>query len=430
MTTSHDVPPQVETSQPIPKTRPLWFNRDYMLLWSGQTISSVGSGVSGIALPFLVLFVTHSPAVAGYAFAIRAVPYLIFSLPAGALIDRWNRKLVMILCDAGRALALGSIPVALAFGQLTITQIFIVAGVEGTLFVFFNLAEVACLPRVVPKVQLPAATGQNQATEGIASFVAPPLGGLIYGLSHMLPFVADAISYAVSVGSLFLIKAKFQSERTVTQRRLWVEIREGLVWLWHKPLIRYMAILTGVLNFVSAGSFLIVILLVEQIVPHSHAKEIPFDTGLIVAIGSIGAIVGSVIGGFIQKRFSFGQVILATLWVQAIFWPFQAIAPNIYVLGLLFAGIFITGPVYNVVQFSYRLALIPDELQGRVNSVFRLLAFGFQPLGAALTGVLLQYYSPAITIYVLGGILVLAALFTTLNPLVRNARPIAKVEVA
>src|SRR5215472_14152119 len=129
------------------KPRPLWRNRDYMLLWSGQTVSSLGTQVSTIAFPFLVLALTGSLAQAGFMGGLRALPYLIFSLPAGALIDRWDRKLTMIICDAGRAISLASIPIAYALGDLTIIQLYFVSAIEGTLFVFFNIAEAACLPR-------------------------------------------------------------------------------------------------------------------------------------------------------------------------------------------------------------------------------------------------------------------------------------------
>jgi len=101
----------------------LWRNRDYMLLWSGQMVSSIGTEVSTLAFPLLILALTGSPATAGFAGALRALPYLVFSLPAGALIDRWDRKRVMILCDSGRALSMISIPIALAFGHLSILQI-------------------------------------------------------------------------------------------------------------------------------------------------------------------------------------------------------------------------------------------------------------------------------------------------------------------
>src|SRR6266849_6570247 len=185
-----------KTEQVGPNLRPLWRNRDYLLLWSGQTVSSIGSGVSQLAFPLLVLALTHSPAQAGIAGALRTLPYFIFTLPGGALIDRWNRKWVMILCDAGRALSLGSIPVAFVLGHLTIVQLYIVALLEGTLYVFFDLAETASLPRVVSREQLPAATAQNNVTFGITTLLGPPLGTVLYSVGRFLPFLADAVSYA------------------------------------------------------------------------------------------------------------------------------------------------------------------------------------------------------------------------------------------
>lgn len=397
----------------------LWRNRDYMLLWSGQTVSSVGTQVSGIAFPLLILAITGSPAQAGVAYALRSLPYIVFSLPVGALIDRWDRKRVMILCDIGRAIALGSIPIALALGWLTIWQLYAVALVEGTLFVFFNLAEVACLPRVVSTEQLPAATAQNQATEATASLVGPSLSGVLYLAGQALPFLADAVSYMASVISLFFIRAQFQIERVAKPRRLRVEIGEGLSWLWRQPLIRYIAFLTGGLNFVTAGSPLIVIVLAQ------HQGASPAVIGFIFAIGGIGGIVGSVIAPILQKRLRFGTAIIGTVWFWALLWPFYAIAPNALLLGIISALTFTIGPLYNVVQFSYRLSLIPDELQGRVNSVFRLLAFGFQPLGAGLAGVLLQTIQPVPTVLVLFGVQLVLAALTTMNRHVRTAGTIS-----
>ena len=139
-------------------------------------VSNVGTQVSQLAFPLLILALTGSAAQAGFAGALRALPYVIFSLPAGALIDRWDRKRTMILCDTGRAISLASIPVAYALGDLTMVQLYLVSAIEGTLYVFFNIAEAACLPRVVPKEQLPAATAQNMATDGITTLIGPPLG--------------------------------------------------------------------------------------------------------------------------------------------------------------------------------------------------------------------------------------------------------------
>jgi predicted MFS family arabinose efflux permease len=156
----------------------------------------------------------------------------------------------------------------------------------------------------------------------------------------------------------------------------------------------------------------------------------PAIIGVIFAIGGVGAILGSLVGPPIQKRFSFGAVIISMCWLQAVLWPLYAVAPNPLLLGAISAGLFLVGPIYNVVQFSYRLALIPDALQGRVNSVFRLLAFGFQPLGLALTGVLLQRLGTTATILVFGAALLALALATMLNPHVHHARPLAEVEAA
>jgi len=401
------------------KPKSLWKNRDYMLLWSGQVVSSIGAQVTQLAFPLLILSLTGSPAQAGFAGALRALPYLLFSLPAGALIDRWDRKRVMIFCDIGRALSMASIPVAFALGQLTVLQLFIVSAIEGTLFVFFNIAEAACLPRVVAKEQLPAATAQNMATDGINSLVGPPLGGALFALGNVLPFLADAISYAASVISLFFIKTNFQEKRVTAPRKLWVEIGEGLSWLWHHPLIRFMALLTGGYNLINAGDTLVIIVLAQGM------RASSFIIGLIFAIGGIGAILGALIATAIQKRFSFGQSIIGTSWIFALVMPFYIIAPNPFVLGILTAATFISGPVYNVVQFSYRSALIPDELQGRVNSVFRLIAFGGQPLGLALTGLLIQYLGVVQTILIDTIIMILLALAATANKHVRNAKPLS-----
>src|SRR5215813_6044352 len=149
MTTNNKLAQEIAATAPRPV--PLWRNREYLLLWSGQAVSSVGGEASQLALPLLILGLTHSPAQAGFAGALRSLAYLLLGLPAGALIDRWDRKRTMILCDAGRALALGSLPLALALNHLTMVQVYLVSLIEGILYVFFGLAESAALPHVVAK---------------------------------------------------------------------------------------------------------------------------------------------------------------------------------------------------------------------------------------------------------------------------------------
>ncbi|HXT36312.1 MAG TPA: MFS transporter [Chloroflexota bacterium] len=400
---------------PAPKPVPLLRNRDYMLLWAGQLVSSVGGGVSGLAFPLLVLAITGSPADAGFAGLLRSLPYLIFSLPAGALVDRWDRKRVMIICDSIRALNAASIPIAAAFGHLGLGQLLVTTTIEGTCFVFFNISEVACLPKVVTKEQIPAASSQNQAGEIIGGLAAPPLGGALFQIARSVPFLVDAISYAASVCSLFLIHTTFQEARTAAPRSLRVEIAEGVRWLWGQPLIRFMAVLTGGLNFTTAGLDLMMIVIARQ--QHAPAAAI----GLIFTIGGLGALAGAMAAPRIQRRFRFGSVIISTMWIQALAFPLFAVAPNVVFLGLVAAVLFVTGPIYNAVQFSYRLSLIPDELQGRVNSVFRLAAFGFIPLGTAAAGILLQAFGPDTTVLLFAAVTLSLAALASLNSHVRRA---------
>ena len=411
----------VEPATPNRRTIPLRRNLNYMLLWSGQLVSSVGTRVSMLAFPLLVLAITHSPAQAGLIAALRGLPYALFILPAGALVDRWNRKLVMILCDTGRALALGSIPVALLFGHLTIVQLYIVSLVEGTLFTFFNLAETACLPHVVAKEQLPGAVAQYMVIDSTSGLIGPSIGGAFYSIGRAIPFLTDAISYGVSVLSLFFIKVKFQAERDHTPIHLWADIREGLSWLWHQPLIRFIAVLTGGITMPVIGYSLILIVLAQG----QHASS--FTIGLIFACGGIGSILGATIVGPLQKRFSFSQLMIGSTWIWALTWLLFAIARNPLILGVATALSFIIVPIYMSVQFGYRLALIPDHLQGRVNSVFRLIAFGSEPIGLAVTGVLLQVMGPVPTVLVLFVPQFILSVAATFNKHLRNARPIKEL---
>lgn len=402
---------------------PLWRNRDFLLLVSGQAVSSTGSQISLVAFPLLMLALTNSPALAGLMTALRGLPFVLLCLPVGALVDRWDRKRVMILSDAGRAIALGSIPVALALGHLTYVQLALVSLIEGSLFVFFNLAESACIPHVVAKEQLTAATGQNEVLYSLSAMVGPALGPILYGLGSAVPFLADAISYGVSMFSLYFIRAQFQEERSAVASNLWAEVGEGLTWLWHNQLIRFLAVLTLGLTVPCSGYVLILIVLAQ----HMHASNAAI--GLIFACGGIGSIAGSLMASPLQRRFGFGRVMIVTTWIWVLSWLFYALAPNPLLLGLANAVSFIVVPIYMVVQYSYRLATIPDHLQGRVNSVFRLIAFGGQPLGIALTGILLQAYGPAVTVVLTFIPQAILAVAVTFNRHVRHARPISETEI-
>lgn len=391
----------------------LWRNLNYMLLWSGQLLSNVGTQVAQLAFPLLVLAITGSAAQAGITGALRGLPFAILCLPAGALVDRWDRKKVMLLCDTGRAIALGSIPVALWLNRLSFLQLCLVALVEGTLMTFFSIAETACLPHVVPKEQLPAATAQYQTIDSASWTLGPFLGGLLYGLGRLVPFLADAISYVCSVAGLLFVRARFQDVRDEEPRRIWHEIGEGIVWLWRDSLLRFLALLAFGLVMPSIGFSLILIVLAEN----QHASSLVI--GILFASGGIGSILGALLTNPLQKRFTFGQMTIGSAWVWAISWLALAIAPNPLVLGIANAVSIIIVPIYLSIQLSYRLIVIPDHLQGRVQSVYRLLSFGCQPLGMALTGILIQWLGPTWTVVVLfvpqGAISLIATLYRPLR---------------
>jgi len=401
---------------------PLFRNKDYMLLWSGQIISAVGSETSLIALPLLVLVLTNSPVQAGLVGAIRLVPYVLLSLPAGALIDRWNRKRLMIFCDVGRMLALASVPLAFVFGAPSLLQLYIVSLIEGTLYVFFDIAAVASLPNVVEKEQLPAAGAQNMVTFSTSVMLGPFLGGLFFGIKQFLPFLADALTYAASVISLTFIRKNFQQERSATQNKLWSEIREGLFWLWRQPLVFFLALLAISTQFVGSGTRLAVIVDAQQM-----SSTTPFLTGFIFLLGGVGGISGSIVASILQKRFRLWSLILISQGIVVVSWIFYVFATHAIVLGLI--SIFVYGGfgAYNVVQFSYRLALIPDHMQGRVNSIFRLIAFAGTPLGLMLAGFLLQNIGVVPTIVAGWVFLIALAIIAALNPHVRKAPLISQI---
>ena len=417
--------PPVQPDPPIQRRpRSLWRNRDFVLLWSGQLISTAGTQVTGLSLPLLILALTNSPAQAGMVAACSSLPRFLLALPAGALVDRWDRKRVMIVCDSVQVVALGSIPLALALGRLSMIQLYLVALSQGACFVFFWLARLAALPRVVPREQLPAAVAQNEVAESTVTLLSPPLGGVIFSLGHALPFLGDAISYAVSVVSLCFIRVPFQAERTPkglgTPRRLFAEMLVGMRWLWQSPLIRFMSFVYA--GFALAGGYELGVIVLA-----TERQATPFIIGLIFAAGGVGGLLGALIAPRLQRRFRFGQLIPVLQWGYPLANILYVLAPNPLLMALVEAGMMAVDQVYDVVWPSYRMALIPDELQGRVTSAYRMIFSSMGPIGAALSGILIQQIGAAGELLVMAGFLSVVGVAVALNPHVRHAPPIEKL---
>jgi len=347
-------------------------------------------------MPLLVLALTGSPAQAGLIAAAHFLPYVMVSLPAGALIDRWNRKAVMIGCDVARFLAFGSVPLAYALGHLTAAQLYAVALVEGTAFVFFNIAQSASLPRVVPAGQLLQANAATMAAMSVAAFLGPGLGGVLISFARTtvvgaaVAYLLDSLSYLASVISLAFIRIPFQVSRLpATQSSLSADIRDGVHFLWGQRLLRTLALLTLSTNIFLGPIDLAVIVLARDSL-HADARAI----GIIFSLGSVGALLGSVVASRLRMRLRVGRIIVGATALEALALPVLATAASPLTLlvawGLLTAAV----SIYSVTVESYRLALTPDALQGRVNSVAGLLNFSCTPLGIAAGGLLLGRVGP------------------------------------
>jgi MFS family permease len=414
---------QIQPTQQEPDagrpSRSLWRNRDFLLLWNGQTISTLGTNISTLALPLLVLALTHSPAQAGLLTATRLLPYLLFSLPAGALLDRWNRKSVMIGCDLVRWLALGSVPLAFALGHLTLIHLYLVAFVEGTAYVFFSLAQIAALPQVVPPAHLPQAYALDTTTEYIGTLLGPSLGGFLIGLVPLvalgasLAYLADSISYLVSLVSLLFIRVSFQLKRTAGSKlALRKEIAEGLRFLWQRPLLRTMVVLTMTVNFLLSPVTLVVIVLVQGTL-HIDVRTL----GIILSAGGVGGVLGGVIAPWIRTRIRFGQAIIGSVIVWGIATLQLALASSPFLLAVGVGVTSLMWPIYGVILVSYRLSITPDYLQGRVNSAFRFLSYGSEPLGAAVGGLLLVPLGPRLVLALIAAGLLLSSVVVSCTAL-------------
>ncbi len=395
-------------------TVPLRRNRDFMILWTSQVVSTVGTRVSSIAYPLLVLALTRSPALAGVVVFAQTLPFLLVSLPAGALVDRWDRKRLMATCEAGRALALGSIAFAVAIDRITIAQLVVVAFVEGTLFVFFDIAEGAALPQLVTAEQLPAAMAQNQARMQGADLVGQPLGGVLFAASRLLPFLVDAVTYALSFVALLLIRRPFQRVRETTGRRLWRDVGEGLRFVWRQPFLRTAVMLIAGMNFVSNGVALAMII---------RAKDLGASAALIGAMFAFfggGALIGALLAPGFQRRVPPRPAVVGITWFWTVQTAVLVLMPNAWALGIV-AGIgALAGPPFNVVVGTVTYGVTPDELLGRVRSSLRIVAWGSIPFGGLTAGVLAERLGSGPALLVFSAILLMVAVLAAMAPGMRG----------
>ena len=412
------MPPEATDVTALP---PLRRNRDFMLLWTGQVVSTVGSRASGVAFPLLVLTQTGSPSKAGLVGFAATLPFPILFLVAGIVVDRVDRKRLLLVSEAARALAFASLVAAFALDRVTLGHILAVAFVEGTFFVFFRLAESAALPRVVPKPQLPTAVAQNQARDQGAELAGSPLGGFLFQLDRALPFVFDAVSYTIGFLTLLFVRTPLQAEREPATTRVREELAEGIRFTWREPFIRAIVVLVAGSNFAFNALFLVLIV---------RAKELGASAGLIGAMFAIlgaGALLGALVAPTVARHVPARYVLVGILWIWAAYPLLLALLPNAIALGLVGAVAGTLGPIFNVVLSAYRYALVPDRLQGRVGSVILLVAWGTIPLGAIAAGVMLETLGAVESMLVIAGVNLAVAVGAIAARTVRTVPPVEEL---
>jgi MFS family permease len=396
---------------------PLLRNRDFMLLWSGEVLSEFGSQTSTVAYPLLILALTGSAAKAGVVGLAKWLPLAVFSLPAGALADRLDRKRLMIGCDAVRMLGAASIVAALWLGRPAYLQVVGVAFLDGALFITSHISERGALAQVVPAEQLQDAVAQNEARYFAAGIVGPPLGGVLFSAARSLPFVADAASFLCSMTAISCTRSEFQRQPAalgLSRRGLRSEFTDGFSWLRGQPFFRTASLLFAAANPVFTGLYLLAILLAE------HHGASSAAVGAMFAIVGAGGLLGAILAAPLRRRMTARAVIVAEEWLLVVLVLALLVAHSAVLIGLLIAGAEFATPVANSVVAGARVAVTPDHLQGRVQAASTLLAMSLAWLGPLAVGLAFQHAGPTTTVLLVGGWSLALAIAATLTPALRD----------
>jgi MFS family permease len=423
--------PRVEAKRPS-----LWRHSDYMKIWSAASVSVMGTQVSQIAIPFIAVVVLRTSTFQVALLAtVEMLPFILFALPAGAWLDRVRRRPVLIAGDVGRAIALLSIPIAYSLGGLTIWQLYAVGFVTGILTVLFDVADQSYLPVLLDADDLVEGNAKLQISASAAQIVGPGLGGgLIALVAAPFAVVVDAASFLVSGGLISLIRQKeTKPERKAaadgSHTSLRQEIAEGLRYVLGDRYLRKIAACTGTSNFGSSIAF--------AVLPVFVYAELGLSPGLVGAalgLGGVGVLLAAVAAAPLAKRLGVGAVIVASIFfcgpatLLLVFLPSTALVAGALLLtGQMINGF--AGTVYNVNQVSFRQAITPLDMQGRMNATMRFIVWGTVPLGLLVGGILGSFLPLRATILI-GGIIASTAFLWVLASPVRSLRDIPKVNRA
>jgi MFS family permease len=393
--------------------RTLARNRDYAALWTGEAISQLGSSVSMFAYPLVGYALTGSAVLAGLPMAAFLLGMVSALLPAGVIVDRSDRKKLMLAASGSGVLVYGSVGVAAGLGVLTIGHLIVAALLTGVGAGVFGPAEASAVRSVVDQDELPTALSQNQARQHIAALVGGPLGAAMYSASKVLPFVFDAVTFLVSFVTLSRLRTDL-SPVPRPKRRVRADLSEGLRYVWGRPYFRAMMAFGALSNLAVNAVFFVAILRLVQEGVH------PAAIGVIDMLAGVGGILGALAAPYVIDRLPTGRLTMAVAWswvpllVPLVFWSSPVLVGAMLMMGILL------NPAGNAGTQSYRVAITPPELQGRVGSSMQFVGMSMMPAAPVVGGFLLETYGgPAATV----GLLVLVtvtALIPTLSVTVRG----------
>lgn len=414
----------------------LWRHRDFLKLWSAETISVFGSQVGQLALPLVAILVLDAtPFEVAALGTVLFLPFIIFTLPAGVWVDRMRRRPILIAGDLGRFALLATVPIAYVADALTMGQLFVVGFLVGFCQVFFDVAYQSYLPSLVERDQIIDGNSKLEISRAGAQVGGPGLGGMLVEL-FTAPYavLVDAVSFLGS--ALFLMRIRKLEEppqRTAadgSKPSLWIELKEGLRFVLGNPNLRAQAGCTATSNLFSSLAFSIYLVFAVRVLDLS-----PGAIGVIFSIGAAGSLGAALTATRVSARFGIGPTTIAmaalfgpTMLLVALAPPGNEAIPFLVASGLVFGY---TVVVYNIVQVSYRQAICPPRLQGRMNSVMRFMVWGTIPLGTLAGGALATWVGLRETIAIGaigGGLAVLWIVFSPQRHLRKMPEPIADLE--
>jgi len=369
-------------------------------VWTAATASNIGDGIVLAALPLLAAELTREPvAVAATTIAVR-LPWLIFGLFAGVIVDRTDRLRMMIGTDLGRALAFTGMAILVATGDMTLMLLYVTVFGVGVLETLFDTAAMSMTPALVERDQLERANARiNGAYIAANEFVGPPLGGALFAVAATLPFGVDAATFALSVVVLVTVGGRYSPTRTKSSTVM-TDIRDGFGFVWREPLIRAFALGAGTINLGFTAAAAILVLHAQD---NLGTDELGF--GLLLATAAVGGIVGAQAAPHVIGRFGRRRSVVASVAALATGLALMGAAQTVWLAGVGYAFFGFSGEIWNVASVTYRQSVTPDELLGRVMAGFRVIAYGAFPLGAALGGVIAATTSLRATFFVGAGLI-------------------------